>query len=321
MAQQTHDPVSTPAEELSIPDELLPFVYMESVAERMKKRQRLAPVASTTIVATYKRQKIAREQDMKHTSTATPQHESSIDAMQRWSSPAPLLTPPQSDNGQLALQDHEAIGAPGIEHMPDSADSDFARSTMQALQQRLSTYNQCVGRRQTERIIQLLQVAIPASSQEGPLLNEQEVVPFLAPGYYHDGPIFLKNQQPIPLVSVDELCAEFYDDGAGVWVQDPAMVDFTKSTREVSIGEVKKRLRNGLPVEHPWNCLEMAAPFEDGLRPKFLNSEECRLLTKIKIPNPEPRYEGAKVGRRVLRHGYKEAEKWVLLAQSGALTE
>ncbi|QIW99392.1 hypothetical protein AMS68_004910 [Peltaster fructicola] len=284
-------------------------LYMESVAERMKRRRK--PTESVLYEAATPASKRPKVEQISNTKTIQPTQVSTVTATQI-DHAATLLTPPSSDNGVASTEDL---------YIDDTgSDINFTNGTLRALQRRLATYCQCVGRRQAERIVQLLQIATPATQEEGPFLDEEGVKPCLAAGQYHDGPIFVRDQQPMPTVSVSQLCSEFYDDTAKVWIQDPAVSEAKIATREVEIGEVKARLQSGLN-DSPWNCLEMASPYEDGLRPKFLNTEECRLLTKIKIPDPEPGFKGAKVGRRFLRHGYKEAEKWVLLAQSGALTE
>lgn len=87
--------------------------------------------------------------------------------------------------------------------------------------------------------------------------------------------------------------------------------------REVTIGAVKRRLLEGKSKGRPWNCLELATHVEDGLRPSFLSGEDLRLLTKIKLEQNDHSY----AGRRSYPQGYKEVEKWALLAESGAFTE
>ena len=55
---------------------------------------------------------------------------------------------------------------------------------------------------------------------------------------------------------------------------------------------------------------------ENGLRPRFLDAEDCRLITKLKIPSAH-----SNLGRRALPPEYKDVEKWALLAEGGACTE
>ncbi|EME81891.1 uncharacterized protein MYCFIDRAFT_89959 [Pseudocercospora fijiensis CIRAD86] len=70
------------------------------------------------------------------------------------------------------------------------------------------------------------------------------------------------------------------------------------------------------PEQLPWNCLELATHHSDGLRPSFLQNEDCRLLTKLKIPD-----SADEARRKTYEQGYKEIETWALLAEAGALTE
>lgn len=314
---------------VSPPEAAIP-IFAETLAERTKRRRRgqidsAAPIEAPT---TNKRVKLTIKSVSKADHKSQASFTNGIDHTQS------VLTPPRSDDGnkdvtqpavrlssKLAYARSAQDDPVRVLRLKDGeiiSDATFAQETLLCLEARIPEQLATVGDRQMKRTIQLLSIAEPATQEEGPQLSEEEVESYLKPGIYHDGPIFVKNQQPMPLMTVKELTDEFYNDEAGVWIQDPSMIDFSQSTREITIGEVKKRLSSDTPTFHPWNCLEMAAPFEDGLRPRFLNSEECRLLTKIKIPSPEP---GAKVGRRIFRRGYKEAEKWVLLAQAGALTE
>jgi hypothetical protein len=103
-----------------------------------------------------------------------------------------------------------------------------------------------------------------------------------------------------------------------VWIQDPSVTyaSMNLSVREVPVGKVKNRLLGGKKKCRPWNCLELATHVEDGLRPTFLAGEDTRLLTKLKL-DQATEY----AGRRSYPQGYKEVEKWALLAEAGALTE
>ena len=130
-----------------------------------------------------------------------------------------------------------------------------------------------------------------------------------------------QNQQQLPLQTVEQFLGEYYDDEAKVWIQDPSTLLTNRKqqfVREISIGELKDRVfkRDGKKTSIPWNCLELATHVEDGLRPSFLNNEDCRLLTKLKLPSSNDN-----VSRRSYDPGWKEVEKWALLSQGGGLTE
>jgi hypothetical protein len=124
-------------------------------------------------------------------------------------------------------------------------------------------------------------------------------------------------QQPLPLQTVQDFLDEYYDDDASVFVQDPStkIASGQPFAREVAIGKVKKRILEGKTRGRLWNCLELATHVEDGLRPTFLAGEDTRLLTKLKLEDTDY------AGRRSYPQGYKEVEKWALLAETGALTE
>jgi hypothetical protein len=122
----------------------------------------------------------------------------------------------------------------------------------------------------------------------------------------------------MPLQRIEDFLGEFYDDDSKVFIQDPSVTFAGNSNfvREVTIGAVKKRILEGKGKGRPWNCLELATHVEDGLRPAFLAGEDCRLLTKVKLER-----DGETASRRRYPQGYKEVEKWALLAEAGALTE
>ncbi|GAB7362125.1 hypothetical protein MBLNU230_g2152t1 [Neophaeotheca triangularis] len=190
-----------------------------------------------------------------------------------------------------------------------------------------------VQRRQARRILELLQVARPPAEGEASFLSGPEASDRLHPGVFDDFPIFTESQQPSRLQSISDFLDEFYDDDARVSIQDPAAYETdtdegakraTKhaskkkkvhAVREVAVRELKKRFASPLSDGKPWNCLELATPADDGYRPQFLSTEDCRLLTKLKIPG-----DGKKTSRRDYHDGYKEVEKWALLGQA-ALTE
>lgn len=140
----------------------------------------------------------------------------------------------------------------------------------------------------------------------------------LLPGVFHNGPILTEGQQPLPLQSIEDFLGEYYDDESKIFIQDPSVkiAGGSHFAREVTIGSIKKRILEGKRKGRPWNCLELATHVEDGLRPSFLSGEDTRLLTKLK-------FEQGKThgGRHSYPPGYKEVEKWALLAEAGALTE
>ena len=197
----------------------------------------------------------------------------------------------------------------------------FAAKVIKALEIRRKPRPKRFGDRQNTTILRLLQTATPATSQEILFLTGAEAADLLAPGVFHNGPILTEGQQPMPLQRIEDFLGEFYDDETRVFVQDPS-VAFSSAhnfVREVTIGAVKKRLlQQGKSKGRPWNCLELATHVEDGLRPAFLAGEDCRLLTKLKLENNTAT---TAAGRRSYPQGYKEVEKWALLAEAGALTE
>jgi hypothetical protein len=201
-----------------------------------------------------------------------------------------------------------------------AANIDFANKVITALRSRHKSRAKCFGHRQNEAILDLLRNAKPATREEMLFLTGAEAAQFLAPGAFHNGPILTEGQQPMPLQRIEDFLGEFYDDDSKVFVQDPS-VTFSGNAnfvREVTIGAVKKRLLLGKSKGRPWNCLELATHVEDGLRPAFLAGEDSRLLTKVKL---EHSGAGETAGRRRYPQGYKEVEKWALLAEAGALTE
>jgi hypothetical protein len=194
----------------------------------------------------------------------------------------------------------------------------FVDQVIKSLKSRLKTRAVCFGDRQNERICYLLTNASPANEKEMLFLSGAEAADMFKPGTFHNGPILTEGQQPLPLQSAKDFLDEYYDDDTKVSIQDPSVkvASGKHSVREVTIGNVKKRILEGKTKGRPWNCLELATHVEDGLRPTFLAGEDTRLLTKLKI---EQGAESAR--RRSYPQGYKEVEKWALLAESGALTE
>jgi hypothetical protein len=195
---------------------------------------------------------------------------------------------------------------------------DFANKVIKALASRHKQRAKCFGHRQNDAILDLLRNARPATREEMLFLTGTEAAQFLAPGAFHNGPILTEGQQPMPLQRIEDFLGEFYDDDSKVFIQDPSVTFAGNSNfvREVTIGAVKKRILEGKGKGRPWNCLELATHVEHGLRPAFLAGEDCRLLTKVKLER-----DGETASRRRYPQGYKEVEKWALLAEAGALTE
>ncbi|RMY73327.1 hypothetical protein D0863_03935 [Hortaea werneckii] len=171
---------------------------------------------------------------------------------------------------------------------------------------------------QARRIRRLLDDAIPF--QEGEALvcvDGEQAAQQLEANVYYPNPIFIAGQQSLPLQTVDSFLSEMYDDKMEVHVQDPDLkvANGAQHIKRVTIGKVKEHFAkpcNG----SPWNLLELATHYDEGIRPGFLNSEDCRLLTKLKFPN-----RGDTASRKGYDPGWKEVEKWALIAQAGALTE
>ena len=198
----------------------------------------------------------------------------------------------------------------------------FANQVIKALEIRRKPRAKLFGDRQNKTILELLQTATPANDKEMLFLSGTEAAAMLRPGVFHDGPILTEGQQPMPLQRIEDFLGEYYDNETKVFVQDPSVpISGTHNfVREVTIGAVKKRLLQGKSKGRPWNCLELATHVEDGLRPAFLAGEDSRLLTKLKLEQQHAA-ESAAAGRRSYPQGYKEVEKWALLAERGALTE
>lgn len=181
-------------------------------------------------------------------------------------------------------------------------------------QKRLSVHKRSAG-----RIRDLLFLATLPEEGEVKFLSKDEALAELAPGNFFNGPIITAEQQPLPLSNVDEFLGEYYDDAATVHIQDSSASTGKTATwaRSVTMKQVKERFQEPSTPEHcPWNMLELATHHDDGLRPAFLNNEDCRLITKLKIPNLSD-----ETRRRKYEPGFKEVEKWALLAEAGALTE
>ncbi|WPH00789.1 Hypothetical protein R9X50_00361900 [Acrodontium crateriforme] len=168
------------------------------------------------------------------------------------------------------------------------------------------------------RLLPLLEIATVPSSSEALWLTGREAAELVKPGAFFPGPIITEGQQILPLQSPETFLSEYYDDTLLVWIQDQAVKQTEGNhARLESVAAVKARLKSTTTSKKPpWNCLELATHRDDGLRPCFLNNEECSLLTKIKQPG-----KNDEASRRGFIPGWREVEKWALLAQGGALTE
>ncbi|TKA77209.1 hypothetical protein B0A55_02586 [Friedmanniomyces simplex] len=172
--------------------------------------------------------------------------------------------------------------------------------------------------KQCRRIGTLLNAASPPKS--GEVLykyTSEQAAKVVETNAYFAGPMVTYGQQPMPLQSQEQFFAEYYDESVEVNVQDPStrVAKLEPHVRKVNMSTVKARFSQ--PVKGtPWNILELAAHREDGLRPEFLNNEDCTLLTKLKLP-----CSGETANRLGYTEGWREVEKWVLAAQAGALTE
>lgn len=204
---------------------------------------------------------------------------------------------------------------------------DFADQVLEILKQELRSPAMCYGDLQNGRMHYLLTNARPANDEEMLFLSGVEAAAKLRPGVFHNGPILTEGQQPLQLQTVQEFLDEHYDDDAKVWAQDPGVTFASKkrSVKQVPMRQVKNRILEGkvkakakskiMSKIWPWNLLELATHVEDGLRPTFLAGEDTRLLTKLKLEHSTEH-----AGRRSYPEGYKEVEKWALLAEAGANT-
>ncbi|KAK5109444.1 hypothetical protein LTR62_007003 [Meristemomyces frigidus] len=215
-----------------------------------------------------------------------------------------------------ALDDKDGAPGPAVDFTDGTfADGDFVASLRSVLQAKAELNG--FPARQARRIDQLLAVAEPPRSGEILWLVTPEVAAeWLLPNRYFDGPMVVQGQQPCALQTIADFLSEHYDDTVEVDIQDPG-TQFAPHVRAVKMRQVKDRFSQPLTAKmHPWNCLELATTRDDGLRPAFLNTSECSLLTSVKIPS-----SGDTAGRRGYVEGWKEVEKWTLVAQAGALTE
>ncbi|KAK0356798.1 hypothetical protein LTR02_001420 [Friedmanniomyces endolithicus] len=172
--------------------------------------------------------------------------------------------------------------------------------------------------RQCRRIGALLAVA--SSPKSGEMLiktTSEQAAKVVETNFYFPGPLVTYGQQPMPLQTQHQFFGEYYDETVQVHVQDPSarVAKYEPRVRIVNIATVKARFSQPV-IGTPWNVLELAAHCDDGIRPAFLNNEDCTLLTKLKLP-----CTGETASRLGFTEGFQEVEKWVLAAQAGALTE
>lgn len=198
-------------------------------------------------------------------------------------------------------------------------DQQYLDAMLEELEDVLAQKRNSVHKRSAGRIRDLLSLATYPNDGDAKFLSKDEALAALAPGQFFNGPIFTAEQQPLALSTVPEFLGEYYDDTATVHIQDSSASTGKTATwaRAVTMKQVKDRFEENKTPDHcPWNMLELATHHEDGLRPVFLNNEDCRLITKLKIPN-----HADETRRKKYEAGFKEVEKWALLAEAGALTE
>ena len=202
---------------------------------------------------------------------------------------------------------------------PRNPDEFFVAQVKAALLQQSKEKTSTYAKRQAQRILGLLKIAQPPDATEALLCSGEEASKHFQTGEFFPGPIFVDGAQPAPLETASNFLDEYYDDTMKVHIQD-ASIRLNRNkphVREVTIKQLRERFAaRKSPKIIPWNCLELATHVEDGLRPAFLSSEDCRLITKVKVPSSDD-----EVSRRKFEPGWKEIEKWALLAQAGSLTE
>ncbi|KAK4889385.1 hypothetical protein LTR27_011831 [Elasticomyces elasticus] len=202
----------------------------------------------------------------------------------------------------------------------DFADEDFVEDLKAILYKIGNSNSKTFFANQCRRIGTLLSVATPPKS--GELLHAytpEQAGAAVQANVYFDGPLITHNQQPMPLQTQQQFFEEYYDDDIDVFVQNPSAPVPKNEPRvqRVNMRTVKTRFSKPVPANSPpWNMLELAAHRDDGLKPLFLNNEDCSLLNKVKLPS-----SGDTANRLGYTEGYKEVERWALCAQAGALTE
>ncbi|USW51764.1 Putative JmjC domain-containing protein [Septoria linicola] len=241
------------------------------------------------------------------------------------SAPTQLATPPQESEAEMMIFIPPPVashvdGRGNVRPLRDEiGDRRYVEAMMQELQGVIAQKRVTVHRRSAARIADLLSLADYPDEEEAKFVSRDEALAELAPGKFFNGPIITAEQQPLPLSTTSQFLEEYYDDNATVHIQDSSSSIGKTGTwaRSVSMRQVKERFQQTRAADHcPWNMLELATHHDDGLRPSFLNNEDCRLITKLKIPD-----YADETRRRKYEPGWKEVEKWALLAEAGALTE
>lgn len=247
-----------------------------------------------------------------------------------------LPTTPPTAPSQVRTPPHEPV--PVMSFMPPPAashidslgnvrplrdevsDRRYVEAMLDELQTTLQVDRNTVHKRSAGRLRDLLLMAEYPNNDEAKFLSKNEALAEVAPGKFFNGPIITAEQQPLPLSTVPEFLGEYYDNTAKAHIQDSSARTGNTgvSVRAVNMWKIKERFSSTNPKdkEYPWNLLELATHHDDGLRPFFLSNEDCRLITKLKIPN-----SADETRRRKYEPGFKDVEKWALLAQAGALTE
>lgn len=204
-----------------------------------------------------------------------------------------------------------------VRALPDPlGDTEFVKQMIDVLQQQAQSDISNVQKISSTRVLALLKKAKFPAADEIMFLSGEEAKKAVSANAFFNGPIVTAEQQRLERQTVEQFLEEFYEQDAQIWVQDSStgLARNQAAVRQVKVSQVKERLEGG-PTEAPWNCLELATHHDEGLRPSFLQAEDCRLLTKLKIPGAADHTR-----RRTYPQGYKEVEKWALLAEAGALT-
>ncbi|KAF7189864.1 hypothetical protein HII31_08686 [Pseudocercospora fuligena] len=243
------------------------------------------------------------------------------------SSSTPTMNPPAQPNSASGPEKypsrppiHNEYGTRAPVRDKHSADR-YVEAVIESCEAHLAnTRTQTVYSTSAYRIVELLRKAKFASEREAKFLSRDEAQVETSANKFFNGPIVTQGQQTLPLQSAEDFLGEYYEPDAKIHIQDSS-VKVGKNfiaVRPVRVEQVKERLLEAQPKSNqlPWNCLELATHHSDGLRPSFLQNEDCRLLTKLKIPD-----SADEARRKTYEQGYKEIETWALLAESGALTE
>jgi hypothetical protein len=213
----------------------------------------------------------------------------------------------------------EVVSLTDVPQPPLNADEEFIEQVKEALTAQSKWKTAVVAKRQARRILDLLNVSKAPDTTEASICSNNEAEKHFQTGAYFKGPIFVNDAQPNSLDTVKNFLDEYYDETSKVHIQDPSirLARNKAHVREVTIKQLRDRFSEPKTKSSiPWNCLELATHVDDGLRPPFLSTEDCRLLTKIKLPSSSD-----SASRRGYEPGWKEVEKWALLAQAGSLTE